>query len=101
MSISDQDVARIASLARITLSADQSERTRVELNGILDLIEQLQAVDTQGVEPLAHPLSAHQDISLRLRDDKASPGTETQREALMSNAPATAEGLFLVPTVIE
>lgn len=101
MSISDQDVARIASLARITLSAEQSERTRVELNGILDLIEQLQAVDTQGVVPLAHPLSAHQDISLRLRDDQASAGAESQRDALMANAPATAQGLFLVPTVIE
>ena len=101
MAITDQDVVRIANLARIALTPEGAERTQQELNGILSLIEQLQAVDTQGVEPLAHPLSAHQDISLRLRDDKASPGTETQREALMSNAPATAEGLFLVPTVIE
>lgn len=101
MPISEQDVARIADLARITLSAEQSERTRAELNGILDLIEQLQAIDTDGVEPLAHPLSAHQEISLRLREDQASPGSETQREALMGNAPATEQGLFLVPTVIE
>ncbi|HLU19829.1 MAG TPA: Asp-tRNA(Asn)/Glu-tRNA(Gln) amidotransferase subunit GatC [Pusillimonas sp.] len=101
MSITDQDVKRIADLARIALSPEQSERTRSELNGILDLIEQLQAVDTQGVEPMAHPLSAHQDISLRLRDDVAAPGSEAQRDALMANAPAVSEGLFLVPTVIE
>lgn len=101
MAITDQDVARISDLARIALSADEAERTRSELNGILSLIEQLQAVDTQGVEPLAHPLSAHQEISLRLRSDQAAAGDETQREALMANAPATAQGLFLVPTVIE
>lgn len=101
MAITDHDVARIANLARIALSAQDAERTQRELNGILDLIEQLQAVDTRGVEPLAHPLSAHEDIHLRLREDKAAPGTEAQRASLMANAPATAEGLFLVPTVIE
>lgn len=101
MAITDQDVARIANLARIALSPEGAEHTRQELNGILGLIEQLQAVDTQGVEPMAHPLSAHQEINLRLRDDKAAPGTEAQRAALMANAPASSEGLFLVPTVIE
>lgn len=101
MAITDHDVARISDLARIALSADEAARTRSELNGILSLIEQLQAVDTQGVEPLAHPLSAHQEISLRLRTDQAATGDEAQREALMANAPATAQGLFLVPTVIE
>lgn len=101
MAITDQDVERIANLARIALTPEGAERTRLELNGILGLIEQLQAVDTQGVEPMAHPLSAHQEINLRLRDDKAASGTEAQRAALMANAPATSEGLFLVPTVIE
>ncbi|HUH88990.1 MAG TPA: Asp-tRNA(Asn)/Glu-tRNA(Gln) amidotransferase subunit GatC [Pusillimonas sp.] len=101
MAITDQDVARIANLARIALTPQGAEQTRHELNGILGLIEQLQAVDTQGVEPMAHPLSAHQAISLRLRKDEAAPGSETQRAALMANAPATAQGLFLVPTVIE
>ena len=101
MAITDQDVTRISQLARIALSPEEAGRALNELNGILGLIEQLQAVDTQGVEPMAHPLSAHQEVSLRLREDKAAPGAETQRDALMSNAPATAEGLFLVPTVIE
>lgn len=102
MPISDNDVARIARLACIALSPEESGRMQNELNGILGLIEQLQAVDTKGVEPMAHPLSAHQDVSLRLRDDQAGPiQTEQQRDALMANAPALAQGLFLVPTVIE
>jgi len=102
MSISDQDVARIARLARIELSSADAARARDELNGILSLIEQLQAVDTSGITPMAHPLSAHQDITLRLREDQAVPTrTDPQRQALMANAPAGHQGLFLVPTVIE
>lgn len=102
MAITDHDVARVARLARIALTDADSARTQKELNGILDLIEQLQAVDTRGIEPMAHPLSAHQDISLRLRDDVAGPSrTPEQRDALMVNSPAQAHGLYLVPTVIE
>ena len=67
MAISEQDVTRIASLARIELSPEETAQTQKELNDILGLMAQLQAVDTQGVEPLAHPLSAHQDIQLRRR----------------------------------
>ncbi|NYT85078.1 Asp-tRNA(Asn)/Glu-tRNA(Gln) amidotransferase subunit GatC [Pollutimonas harenae] len=102
MSITEQDVARIARLARIDLSPDDITRAQHELTGIMGLIEQLQAVDTSGIEPMAHPLAAHQDIQLRLRDDKpAATHTLEQRQALMSNAPANDNGLFLVPTVIE
>jgi aspartyl-tRNA(Asn)/glutamyl-tRNA(Gln) amidotransferase subunit C len=102
MAITDQDVARIARLARIALSPADSERAQKELNGILSLIEKLQAVDTTGIEPMAHPLSAHQDIALRLRADVSAPThTLDQRKALMANSPAESNGLFLVPTVIE
>ncbi|HWL27936.1 MAG TPA: Asp-tRNA(Asn)/Glu-tRNA(Gln) amidotransferase subunit GatC [Burkholderiaceae bacterium] len=102
MAITQQDVARIAKLARIELSPDESTRAQQELNGILGLIEQLQAVDTAGIEPMAHPLSAHQDIKLRLRDDRAAPTHSLEtRQALMANSPAESDGLFLVPTVIE
>ncbi|EXU79288.1 glutamyl-tRNA amidotransferase subunit C [Comamonas aquatica DA1877] len=59
----------------------------------------MQAVDTSGVQPLAHPVAAIQDIALRLREDVASE--PNQREANMRNAPAQGEGLFLVPKVIE
>lgn len=103
MAISDNDVARVAKLASIALTPEDSVRARAELNGILDLIEQLQAVDTTGVEPMAHPLSAHQEIALRLRsDDAAATHSLEQRQTLMSNSPSgTEQGLFLVPTVIE
>ncbi|HLU01002.1 MAG TPA: Asp-tRNA(Asn)/Glu-tRNA(Gln) amidotransferase subunit GatC [Burkholderiaceae bacterium] len=102
MAISEQDVKRIARLARIELSPEDAAQTQKELSDILGLMARLQAVDTQGVEPMAHPLSAHQEIQLRLREDVAAPTlTESERAELMANAPAQAEGLFLVPTVIE
>ncbi|TAL90021.1 MAG: Asp-tRNA(Asn)/Glu-tRNA(Gln) amidotransferase subunit GatC [Candidimonas sp.] len=102
MAITDQDVARIARLARIELSDQASHRAITELNRIIRLIEQLQAVDTNGIEPMAHPLSAHQDIALRLRPDAAAPThTLAERHALMANSPAEVDGLFVVPTVIE
>ncbi|MBV6305733.1 Asp-tRNA(Asn)/Glu-tRNA(Gln) amidotransferase subunit GatC [Candidimonas humi] len=102
MAIDHKDVARIAQLARLELTPEAAQRALSELNGIFDLIQQLQAVDTQGIEPMAHPLSAHQEITLRLRPDAAAPThTLEQRQELMSNAPAASEGLFLVPTVLE
>jgi aspartyl-tRNA(Asn)/glutamyl-tRNA(Gln) amidotransferase subunit C len=102
MSITDKDVARIARLARIELSHPELARAQDELNGILSLIQQLQAVDTTGITPMAHPLSAHQDITLRLRADQArATHTTEERDVLMANAPASDNGLFLVPTVIE
>ncbi|XOT95527.1 Asp-tRNA(Asn)/Glu-tRNA(Gln) amidotransferase subunit GatC [Alcaligenes pakistanensis] len=102
MSITEQDVARIAQLARLDLSAEQALQVEHDLTRILGLIQTLQTVDTQGVEPMAHPLSARQQISLRLREDKALPsGTVESRQAMMRNAPAEQDGLFLVPTVIE
>lgn len=102
MAITQDDVIRVARLARITLSENDQTRMQNELNGILGLIETLQAVDTTGIEPMAHPLSAHQDIALRLREDNPLPAhTTEQRDQLMKNAPANEEGLFLVPKVIE
>jgi aspartyl-tRNA(Asn)/glutamyl-tRNA(Gln) amidotransferase subunit C len=103
MAITQEDVTRIARLARLEI-ADNDEISRVqnELNRIFVLIEELQAVDTSSVEPMAHPLSALQPISLRLRDDQPlATSTEQERQRLMANAPAEHEGLFLVPTVIE
>src|SRR3546814_5236937 len=95
MTISDQDVARIARLARIELSGPDVARAQTKLNVILDLIEQLQAVDTTGITPMAHPLSAHQDITLRLRADEAgATHTLPRRQALMANAPANENGLL-------
>lgn len=102
MAITQQDVDRIARLACLELTPEQTQRTQSEFSDILALIQQLQSVDTQGIDPMAHPLSGHQDVALRLREDTARPtATPEERDALLANAPATAEGLFLVPTVIE
>jgi aspartyl-tRNA(Asn)/glutamyl-tRNA(Gln) amidotransferase subunit C len=95
MSLTDQEVRHIAKLARIELADDQIERTREQLGSMLGLIEQLQAIDTTGVEPMAHAT----DLVLRLRDDDV---TETDhRAAYQSVAPAVDGGLYLVPKVIE
>ncbi|WP_019937735.1 Asp-tRNA(Asn)/Glu-tRNA(Gln) amidotransferase subunit GatC [Bordetella sp. FB-8] len=102
MALNEQDVARIARLARIELTSEQRVRAQEELNGILHLIERLQAVDTQGIEPMAHPLSAHEDVILRLREDTVTERScAAQRDEMLANAPDTGDGLFLVPKVIE
>ncbi|MEJ8845678.1 Asp-tRNA(Asn)/Glu-tRNA(Gln) amidotransferase subunit GatC [Variovorax rhizosphaerae] len=99
MSLTDSDIARIASLARLQLGSEESTRMLGQINGFFALVERMQAVDTTGVEPLAHPVAAIEDISLRLRDDIASE--PNCREANQRSAPAVEAGLFLVPKVIE
>ena len=95
MSLSLEQVRRIAQLARIEISDAEAESTLGHLNGIFSLIEKMQAVDTRGVEPMAHA----QDLAQRLRDDRL---TETnRREAYQAVAPETEAGLYLVPKVIE
>lgn len=99
MALSASDIARIASLARLQLAPDESERMLSQLNGFFDVVERMRSVDTSGVEPLAHPVAAIEDITLRLRDDVASEPND--REANQKSAPAVEAGLFLVPKVIE
>ncbi|MBT9476341.1 Asp-tRNA(Asn)/Glu-tRNA(Gln) amidotransferase subunit GatC [Polaromonas sp.] len=99
MALTPQDIARVANLARLELSPDETERTLHQLNGFFALVEQMQAVNTDGVEPLAHPAALLGDVALRLRDDIASE--PNQREASQVSAPAVERGLFLVPKVIE
>ena len=99
MALTPDDIRRLAHLARLELSADQGERLRTRLNGFFDLVAAMQAVDTTGVEPLAHPIAAVRDMALRLRDDVASE--PDQRAANQRSAPAVEDGLFLVPRVIE
>lgn len=95
MSLNPDQVARIARLARIELSQAETAQTGERLNAILGLIEQLQAVDTAGVTPMAHAIAGAQ----RLRDDAV---TETDnRSAFQAIAPETEAGLYLVPRVIE
>lgn len=99
MSLTSQDIARIANLARLELDAEHSNRMLQQLNGFFDIVEQMNAVDTVGVEPLAHPTAVMERVALRLRDDVVSE--PNQREANQQSAPAVERGLFLVPKVIE
>jgi aspartyl-tRNA(Asn)/glutamyl-tRNA(Gln) amidotransferase subunit C len=99
MSLTSSDIGRIANLARLELSSEQSERMLTQLNGFFDIVEQMNAVDTAGVEPLAHPTAVIDHVSLRLRPDVASE--PNNREANQKSAPAVERGLFLVPKVIE
>jgi aspartyl-tRNA(Asn)/glutamyl-tRNA(Gln) amidotransferase subunit C len=99
MALTSQDIDRIANLARLELSAAESERMLTQINGFFDIVEKMRAVDTAGVEPLAHPVAAVQDVGLRLRDDEVAE--PNQREANQRSAPAVERGLFLVPKVIE
>jgi aspartyl-tRNA(Asn)/glutamyl-tRNA(Gln) amidotransferase subunit C len=99
MALNPQDIARIAHLARLQLSAPEGERMLAQINHFFDIVEKMKAVDTSGIEPLSHPVAAVQDIALRLREDAASEHIE--REANQRSAPAVERGLFLVPKVIE
>lgn len=95
MSLSLDDVSRIARLARIEISPAETAQTCERLNGILDFVAQLQAVDTAGIEPMAHAV----DVVQRLRPDVV---TEVdRRDAFQVIAPETEAGLYLVPKVIE
>ncbi|AGI22941.1 Asp-tRNA(Asn)/Glu-tRNA(Gln) amidotransferase subunit GatC [Pseudomonas sp. PDM23] len=95
MALERSDVEKIAHLARLGLEEADISRTTDTLNNILGLIDAMQAVDTDGVEPLAHPLEATQ----RLRADAVTE--ENRREAYQAIAPAVEDGLYLVPKVIE
>ncbi|PTD95810.1 Asp-tRNA(Asn)/Glu-tRNA(Gln) amidotransferase subunit GatC [Pseudothauera lacus] len=95
MSLSLEQVRRVAQLARIELTDADAAATQAKLNGIFDLIEQMQAVDTTGIEPMSHP----QDLATRLRTDAVSEAD--RRDAFQRIAPQTENGLYLVPKVIE
>ena len=100
MSLALSDVKRLAILAQLDLTDDQADATLSKLNGIFALVEQMRAVDTSGVEPLNHPIAALQHgLSLRLREDIVTE--PNRREDYQAVAPATQDGLYLVPKVIE
>ena len=93
--LSLDQIRRVADLARLELSEAEIVAMQQELNGILALVDQMGAVDTEGVEPMSHPQAATQ----RLREDRV---TEVdQRELFQSIAPQVEDGLYLVPKVIE
>lgn len=100
MSLTLSDVKRIAHLAQLDMNDAHAEVALGELNGIFALAEQMQAIDTTGVEPLSQPLSAFLGkLPLRLREDVVTE--ENRREDYQKTAPKTQDGLYLVPKVIE
>ena len=99
MALTHQEIERVAHLARLELRPEETAHTLSQINGFFKLVEQMDAINTDGVEPLAHPAAVLGQVALRLRDDIASE--PNQREASQVSAPAVENGLFLVPKVIE
>lgn len=111
MALTSHDIDRLAQLSRLQFEAPAAERLLGQLNDFFEVVEQMRAMDTQGVVPMAHPVDAMQGLSkaiadadahgmtLRLRADVVSE--PDQREANQRSAPAVERGLFLVPKVIE
>ncbi len=95
MSISPEEVLKIANLARLQLKQDEVEQYATDLSNIIGLVEQMNVVDTQDILPMAHPLDAVQ----RLREDKVTE--VNQRDKFQAIAPSAEKGLYLVPKVIE
>jgi aspartyl-tRNA(Asn)/glutamyl-tRNA(Gln) amidotransferase subunit C len=100
MSLSLSDIDRLAKLAQLDLSEQQSADTLAKLNDIFALVEQMKAVDTSGVEPLAHPVAVwRDDLAMRLREDRVTE--PNRRDDYQQPAPSVQDGLYLVPKVIE
>jgi aspartyl-tRNA(Asn)/glutamyl-tRNA(Gln) amidotransferase subunit C len=95
VSLSREQVEQIATLARLTLAADEIDDVVAKLSRIVDFVDQLQAAPTDDVVPMAHPLNQRQ----RLRPDTVTEVDE--RDRIQANAPAVRDGLYLVPKVIE
>lgn len=95
MSLSPEQVRKVADLARLRVNDGQVEAYARELSNILDMVETLEAADTEAVEPMAHPL----DLNARLRDDVVTESD--RREDFQAIAPAVEDGVYLVPKVIE
>jgi aspartyl-tRNA(Asn)/glutamyl-tRNA(Gln) amidotransferase subunit C len=93
--LSLEQIARIAELARLELAPAEAAALQQELNGILAMVDAMNAVDTEGVEPMSHPQEAMQ----RLREDRVTERDE--RALFQSIAPAVEDGLYVVPRVIE
>lgn len=95
MSIEIDEVKKIAKLAALNVAEDDLQSYATNLSNILDLVAQMNAVDTSGVTPMSHPF----DVVQRLREDKVTD--ENRREDFLTIAPKTEDGLYLVPKVIE
>jgi len=95
MSISPEEVLKIANLARLQIKQDEVEQYATDLSNIINLVEQMNAMDTKDILPMAHPLDATQ----RLREDRVTE--ENQRDKFQTIAPSVEKGFYLVPKVVE
>ncbi len=99
MSLQPSDIQRIAKLANLHLDEDAQNKMRDEMNSFFQIVEQIQQVNTNNVEPLAHPTAVMQTVALRLSEDTAQSMPDLK--LTLQNAPAHAQGVFIVPRVIE
>jgi aspartyl-tRNA(Asn)/glutamyl-tRNA(Gln) amidotransferase subunit C len=99
MALTSDDVSRIAHLARLELQPAEQAAMLAQINGFFSIVERMSAVDTSGVEPLYTPLSAAEQVALRLREDVVTEAE--QRSLSQCSAPSVQDGLYLVPKVIE
>lgn len=95
MSLTPDEIKKIAHLARLSISTEELEKYTAQLSRILDFTAQMDKINTDGIEPLSHAL----DVSQRLREDKVTE--QDTRDKYQAIAPQTEAGLYLVPTVIE
>ena len=102
MPLQSSDIQRIASLARLRLDTAEQAEMLEQINAFFtQVVEPMRAVDTSGVEPLAHPLAVLGELPLRLREDAARAPEARLREAALSNAATAQDGMFIVPRVVE
>ncbi|WP_423906277.1 Asp-tRNA(Asn)/Glu-tRNA(Gln) amidotransferase subunit GatC [Candidatus Spongiihabitans sp.] len=99
MSLTPKEITHIASLARLKTSSEQAEFYATQLSRVLDLVEQMNTIDTSDIEPMSHPHDHLQNAALRLRADEVT--ATNLRKAYQTVAPATENGLYLVPKVID
>ena len=95
MSLTPQEIIHIARLARLKTNPEEAESYATQLSRIMDLVDQLNSIDTENIEPMSHP----QDAALRLRDDEVTK--LNLREEFQAIAPECENGLYLVPKVID
>jgi len=99
MALTPENLNHLAQVARLALDDDERASMLAHLNDFLPILDAVCAADTEGVKPLVHPITMMEDLALRLADDVVSE--TNQREANQQSAPAVADGLYLVPRVIE
>ena len=99
MSLTPDQIERIAYLARIAVNSAEAEDLRAQLNRVLSLVDELQSIDTSGVDPMSHALEAVLPGGQRLRADEVTEAD--RRDEFLAIAPAAEAGLYLVPKVIE